>query len=83
MYSVTHKIYYFTVTGTLADEPYLIVRDYPDTIHYFFNLCRHHGTLLCDQQKGKISMCKIINHSISFQQLVQEGAHDRFYTLAT
>ena len=44
---------YFTFE--VGGDSLIVVRDDDDQIHAFHNLCRHRGTLLCDQSSGKIS----------------------------
>lgn len=44
----------FTFTsGFIADEPYLITRDETGQLQAFYNICRHHATLLMDDRSGR------------------------------
>jgi len=43
---------YFTFE--LDNDSLIVVRDDDGTIHAFHNLCRHRGTLLCDQPSGRV-----------------------------
>jgi Rieske 2Fe-2S family protein len=40
-------------TRTLGDESVIITRDGQGAVHALFNVCRHRGTRLCDQQEGR------------------------------
>ena len=37
----------------VADESVLIVRDRLDSLHGFFNVCRHRGTRLCTEESAE------------------------------
>ena len=45
----------YTDAGYLADEPYLITRTKDNAIKAYYNVCRHHATLLIDDPEGNAS----------------------------
>ena len=39
----------------VADESLIIVRDQTERLHGFYNVCRHRGTRMCEEQKGQFA----------------------------
>ena len=50
---LTDKGQYITVQ--LGDESAIVLKDKKDEIKAFFNVCRHRGTRICNNQEGKFS----------------------------
>jgi choline monooxygenase len=41
------------ITGNILGEPYIIARDNKGKLSAYYNVCRHHGTTLLEQDHGK------------------------------
>lgn len=39
----------------LGDESVIVVRDYDGVVRAFYNVCRHRGTRMCEEQSGKLA----------------------------
>lgn len=54
------------ITGFLADEPYLVTRDESGALQGFYNVCRHHATVLMDECSGKTSQFQCPYHGWTY-----------------
>lgn len=52
--------------GFLADEPYLVARDESGSLQAFYNICRHHATLLMDESSGKTTQFQCPYHGWTY-----------------
>ena len=50
----------------VAGQPILLVRNKEGAIHGFYNVCRHRGTTLCNEKKGKSALITCPYHSWTY-----------------
>src|SRR6202047_3045299 len=50
----------------IGDESIIIVRSDESTINAFYNVCRHRGSLICTQPKGRVSRLTCGYHAWSY-----------------
>ncbi|CAH1783946.1 unnamed protein product [Owenia fusiformis] len=41
------------ITGSIGDEPFIVTRDDGGTLRGFFNVCRHHATIIMEEDEGR------------------------------
>jgi len=50
----------------VAGESVIVLRDQKDTLHAFYNVCRHRGTRLCEEQSGHSSAIQCPYHAWTY-----------------
>ena len=53
-------------TSEVAGESLIIVRDKSGEVHGFYNVCRHRGTRLCEDQSGHSSAIQCPYHAWTY-----------------
>ena len=55
------------MTMNIGDNPIVIVRGDQDTVHGFHNVCRHRGSKLCLEEKGKVARLVCPYHQWTYE----------------
>ncbi|VDI47047.1 choline monooxygenase [Mytilus galloprovincialis] len=54
------------IAGFITDDPYLVTRDETGKLQAFYNICRHHATLLVDDNSGTVSKFQCPYHGWTY-----------------